>query len=667
MSDIGNSAERRRSPKSIERAQASKCDNYHADRARDLMINELPHNTLSPYVKSLLNLPRLQDIPLNQSKQPPTSYAFQSWMTVCEELEERLGEIPHVEVRDERYYQRAVTILAPPLQQIYQHYQNDTVADHQIVDGVEFSWLCVKPSQLQGCVTDGRNDKRAIRYCACLGLTSILERSIQDLHWSQFGHTPTMLKELLCSDHLEKLLGCNVMKFLNVIVGPPTSLNIRNLLWHGFGSSAHDEAVESFYWIVFFCVHWIGFILHRKNITVSHRQFQSIDTEPIASLHKTLLSRMMIEDFDAGSLPVWAKPSDFQQCVEFIHQNEFGKATILLLVTFEHMMRIVFCLYNDCLNRQMTAVQSQYFTTLDHVLEEYLDDGETRNRLYDYLPSSLRSALCDLLSYPDGLRLRDRLSHMEISYSDISESLCLYSFNVVTSTIGFLLDLYHGGCSLQVYLIESYIPIYHPLSILYRSCEECQDMIVILNDLSTPEQLQGDVNKLYSSTDRLDTLPSIRSQLCMSEEENMVTTLKSLLCTSNLFVSSKFKTVAEWCKLLQAIVINIRQTVDGILDFHEKRQTMISEKTLRSRQRKNYVTFLSLKPALVRQLRELLDIVLLLRNNMSSDSRTSATVRKPHKALLQLTENINSQLRDCKWLQAVEYYDNFVQTRFKSK
>jgi len=45
-----------------------------------------------------------------------------------------------------------------------------------------------------------------------------------------------LLRDLIQSVELQEIFGAKIMKFLALLFGGPLSLNLRNLLWHGFVS-----------------------------------------------------------------------------------------------------------------------------------------------------------------------------------------------------------------------------------------------------------------------------------------------------------------------------------------------------------------------------------------------------------------------------------------------
>ena len=48
------------------------------------------------------------------------------------------------------------------------------------------------------------------------------------------AHCPNMIKDLLAADEVRRVLGPGKVSTLQLLIGPPTGLNLRNLLWHGY-------------------------------------------------------------------------------------------------------------------------------------------------------------------------------------------------------------------------------------------------------------------------------------------------------------------------------------------------------------------------------------------------------------------------------------------------
>ena len=71
-------------------------------------------------------------------------------------------------------------------------------------------------------------------------LTSLLEHSLGDVYlsYSCASQCPSLLKDLLAMQELKEVFGATVISLLHILIGPPSSLNLRNVLWHGFAGPA---------------------------------------------------------------------------------------------------------------------------------------------------------------------------------------------------------------------------------------------------------------------------------------------------------------------------------------------------------------------------------------------------------------------------------------------
>ncbi|XP_069343870.1 endoplasmic reticulum membrane-associated RNA degradation protein isoform X2 [Eulemur rufifrons] len=67
-------------------------------------------------------------------------------------------------------------------------------------------------------------------------LTSCLERALGDVFLLVGKDCPFLLRDLLASEELAQVFGQPVMDVLKVFLGSPRGLNLRNILWHGFAS-----------------------------------------------------------------------------------------------------------------------------------------------------------------------------------------------------------------------------------------------------------------------------------------------------------------------------------------------------------------------------------------------------------------------------------------------
>jgi len=82
-----------------------------------------------------------------------------------------------------------------------------------------------------------------------LTLTPLLERALGDILFTiklkiagKNNNTcdktsvmiPSLMRDLIVSAELEELMGLPLIRLLQILLGSPLSLNVRNLVWHGF-------------------------------------------------------------------------------------------------------------------------------------------------------------------------------------------------------------------------------------------------------------------------------------------------------------------------------------------------------------------------------------------------------------------------------------------------
>ena len=108
---------------------------------------------------------------------------------------------------------------------------------------------------------DPRAPMRALLVC-----TPILERSLGNLYLSVStarSRVPALLRDLVNSRRLEIAIGAGNAAVLCLLFGSPKSLNLRNVLWHGFASPGEIKPAlaATFFSLVFS----VGAKLHKDD------------------------------------------------------------------------------------------------------------------------------------------------------------------------------------------------------------------------------------------------------------------------------------------------------------------------------------------------------------------------------------------------------------------
>ncbi|XP_055331703.1 uncharacterized protein LOC129583759 isoform X3 [Paramacrobiotus metropolitanus] len=249
-----------------------------------------------------------------------------------------------------------------------------------------------------------------------LQLASVrMERSLGDILISVKYRCPPLLKDILAHPALAAAIGTDIIEILTVLIGPPTSLNLRNLAWHGF-LSPNEVALEFPVFLTWLLI-VIGERLDKKHLTVRRR-----NTKVCPLLLPKNLSLPFLDGGGNAALYTNAEqlfrasvliPENRRMLFELItilfRKNQTWLAVNLLLPQIEAVLRLLFSLSNEEPKRILTA----------EILGR--DAQLTENKLRNFLGDELLSFLLDLYIYPQGPRYRHTLSHGEYDQASITE------------------------------------------------------------------------------------------------------------------------------------------------------------------------------------------------------------------------------------------------------
>lgn len=342
-------------------------------------------------------------------------------------------------------------------------------------------------------------------------ITSQLERSLGNVFLLKKSQCPSMLKTLLVTEELKEIFGKSVVEFLRVVIGPPISLNLRNVAWHGFlfpGSIPNQYA-----YFLLLLIPSLGLILSQTYPSIPKRMpvnFQSnIDylEKALPVLENNSNWKANCEElFKHSKLILPPNKIAWLKCIHLYEQQKFGFFASLMLPEIEHALRRIFCTVNECSSRMLTAESSVLYTTLDEILSKYLSDGK-ENQLKDLLRPSTMDLLHDLFVYPEGPRVRDRVSHGETDICSfphkIASALFALSFALAAE---FLADDVHFLSNVelqrQVQMLQEYKSVFHPVNLTHQNIAEVFDLISTIqeNVLFWPDLTKKTESKSLSTT-----------------------------------------------------------------------------------------------------------------------------------------------------------------------
>lgn len=313
-------------------------------------------------------------------------------------------------------------------------------------------------------------------------LVSKFERFLGDVHFTIVNgtkKTPLILRDLLDSTELVDFFGSDVIFFLKCMIGPPSGMNLRNLVWHGFicPQEFHNSYVPCLLLIFAVLLNFVHSKLklqQRKLILYDQITPKSFDFGLGDYLFEHKLSLREVDwIYHLISHSYFIIPTRRQILKQSILYYIHGKDIMFiasLLPQIEHSLRRIYVAVNGLPSKYLCAEAREYYTTIEILLSPLLLDENTENMIYKELGPNLIHALNDMLINPKGPRIRDRVSHGECSFSIpsiISDRL-----------LGLFICLCHKYQPFELsiptrihHCIEfynAYVPCFHQISLIQR-------------------------------------------------------------------------------------------------------------------------------------------------------------------------------------------------------
>ncbi|XP_077613529.1 endoplasmic reticulum membrane-associated RNA degradation protein isoform X1 [Crocuta crocuta] len=449
-------------------------------------------------------------------------------------------------------------------------------------------------------------------------LTACLERALGDVFLLHGKECPFLLRDLLTSQELAQVFGQSVMDVLKVFIGSPHGLNLRNILWHGFASP--QEIPPKYCSMLLLLTAGLGQLLRsylqQTKFALVHRPFRALPNLEDLAVFPDVTSEVLsvLEEVMKKStfilkimLPYW------EDALIKFKSHRFADCAMLVLAQLETGLRRVFATVNTCPQRLLTAESTALYTTFDEILAKHLNDGKV-NQLPLFLGEPAMEFLWDFLNHQEGPRVRDHLSHGEISFPEFPKAAAnqLLAF----STVLLLRFIDEGLLSVLkekavvkslVALAEGYSAHFHPVSQLKKQVLSCEKSIEIWPLLSFPEEAEEAARLGHSETDACNSLVTeIVSELCHHLPENLrvASDVDSLpvekwpqvireLCGTPVPTLFCPRTVLEVLTLLRNISTHCARVSSQVAASAARRQQQWVERRLRSRQRQTYLHMLS--------------------------------------------------------------------------
>ncbi|XP_040285283.1 endoplasmic reticulum membrane-associated RNA degradation protein isoform X2 [Bufo bufo] len=507
--------------------------------------------------------------------------------------------------------------------------------------------------------------------------------------WFQWTNNCEVFLSTLCSLesldgakislHLMKMTSClehslGDMDVLRIFLGSPQSLNLRNILWHGFVSP--HEIPHKYCSMLLLLTTGLGQLLqswlsntgmslvHRPYFVFKNLQEMAVFpdlNEEVLSMAESLIekSRFVLSHM----VPFWS------EAITAFRQGRYADCSICLLPQLETGLRLIFTRVNECPDRMLTAESTSLYTTFDEILAKHLSDG-SHNLLPNDLGESAMEFLWDILNHQEGPRVRDHLSHGEIQ-------LCEFPKQFAVELLGFSFallhkhheqDSYDKECIAVLYpiidVVGSYQSRFHPIALVQKQVLQCCESLQKWDLLRFPSLCHPSENKeiqdnmdpsmtFYFETEQILSLLHLQGMTCFTTED----------CSSWLQTDKWFVSMTELCRrrisnlfcprlvleavgVLRKVSTQCHQVSDNIVTTSQLRYEQWQNKTLRSRQRQNYQRLLCSISSLSPVLRLIMTIVIVNLHNIHSISEKTHLEYQKYlkhlKSLLQYSENMTT-------------------------
>ncbi|XP_063522979.1 endoplasmic reticulum membrane-associated RNA degradation protein isoform X14 [Pongo pygmaeus] len=473
-------------------------------------------------------------------------------------------------------YWGSVRLLGPVCEAVHSHFLSLTKGQFEIRYAPWFQWTSFP--ELFPEVFDALESLQSPAISLSLmKLTSCLERALGDVFLLIGKECPFLLRDLLASEELAQVFSQSVMNVLKVFVGSPCGLNLRNVLWHGFASP--EEIPPKYCSMMILLTAGLGQLLksylqntkltlaHRSFITLANLEdlivFPDVTYEVLSVLEEVMTKSAFILKI---MLPYW------EVALVKFKSHRFADCAILLLTQLETGLRNVFATLNRCPKRLLTAESTALYTTFDEILAKHLNDGKI-NQLPLFLgePAMEKAAVELLISLAEGYSSRChpvfQLKKQVLSCEESIRVWALLPFpeELTREAVRLEDNSETNGChSLITKMTDE----------LYHHMPENHCVLKDLDHLPT------------------ETWPQLLRELCS-------TPVPTLFCP---------RIVLEVLVVLRSIGKQCHRVSSQVTVASELRHRQWVERTLRSRQRQNYLRMWSS----IRLLSPVLSLILLL-------------------------------------------------------
>lgn len=168
------------------------------------------------------------------------------------------------------------------------------------------------------------------------------------------------------------------MKLLQILIGPPSSLNLRNLVWHGFVSPHEIQKCYGYFLLVLAIS--LGETLKENKINISDIPFRNNILFAQTSVWKNYFPDIIDnvttikEIFSASPIILSNRKIYWYSLLLKYKKKEYDDCIVLLLPQLECSLRVIYATVNNCQERILTAEVTYLYTTLEEILHDCVLD-----------------------------------------------------------------------------------------------------------------------------------------------------------------------------------------------------------------------------------------------------------------------------------------------------
>lgn len=510
---------------------------------------------------------------------------------------------------DGTWHSAALQLLSPSIHHIGTVYTEMSVERFR-ARAMELSSWTGAEKDIQECFGWLKSEDPCGPVLAILRITTILEHSLGNVLFARGIQVPFLLKDILTAPQLHEAFGPELMTLLQVIVGPPQSLNLRNVVWHGF---VRPEEVDGRYAYLLICIvlslgeqmmqrGGVGGkgIQCRKRFSLERYVTLLDDFHDVEFIRDQFLSIL-----ESSSLVLPGRMAYWQTCIDLLNKGMYAECLTLALTQLECVLRVLYTNVNDCSHRLLTAEMSVLYTTMDEIFAKEMESGSP-NALRAALGDSHFEMFLDIFSYLEGPRLRDKVSHGEVDLRTVSQGLVHHILHLTALTCSserlMVADIQSDYEAVLRKVSKRYRAHFHPTQLLWKKVQEAINKLHCLGTnqatcegIATSKEAgeRDTCMRLLGEKWNVKLTGSWNSSLLADLDLLRMCVVKSAPAT--VFRPRKELTVVT---LLRRICGETCITLDQLNDTLASRTENWNSRGLRSRQRENFKRLLESVPVL---------------------------------------------------------------------